>query len=81
MGILPMRLCGIGILPMIHGLEAHATTCPYGHALNRTRPHLRKKARSGAMNMPNHTTTFPFNKLLDDPGVRRENAVTQITVF
>jgi hypothetical protein len=24
-GILPVRLCGIGILPMIHGLEAHAT--------------------------------------------------------
>jgi hypothetical protein len=24
-GILPVRLCGIGILPMIHGLEAYAT--------------------------------------------------------
>jgi hypothetical protein len=24
MGILPMRPCGIGILLMIHGLEAHA---------------------------------------------------------
>jgi len=24
-GILPVGLCGIGILPMIHGLEAHAT--------------------------------------------------------
>jgi hypothetical protein len=24
-GHLPVRLCGIGILPMIHGLEAHAT--------------------------------------------------------
>ncbi len=24
-GILPARLRGIGILPMIHGLEAHAT--------------------------------------------------------
>ena len=23
--ILPVRHCGIGILPMIHGLEAHAT--------------------------------------------------------
>ncbi len=25
-GILPVGFCGIGILPMIHGLEAHATT-------------------------------------------------------
>jgi hypothetical protein len=25
MGILPEQSCGIGILPMIHGLEAHAT--------------------------------------------------------
>jgi len=24
-GILPVGLCGIGILPMLHGLEAHAT--------------------------------------------------------
>ncbi len=24
-GILPAGSCGIGILPMIHGLEAHAT--------------------------------------------------------
>ena len=24
-GILPVGLCDIGILPMIHGLEAHAT--------------------------------------------------------
>ena len=24
-GILPVRFCGIGILPMLHGLEAHAT--------------------------------------------------------
>jgi len=24
-GILPVESCGIGILPMIHGLEAHAT--------------------------------------------------------
>jgi hypothetical protein len=24
-GILPVRSCGIGILPMMHGLEAHAT--------------------------------------------------------
>jgi hypothetical protein len=24
-GILPVEFCGIGILPMIHGLEAHAT--------------------------------------------------------
>jgi hypothetical protein len=43
MGILPVRLCGIGILPMIHGLEAHATfmgetpillKTPYGVTLN-----------------------------------------------
>ncbi len=24
-GVLPVRLGGIGILPMLHGLEAHAT--------------------------------------------------------
>jgi len=24
-GILPVRSCGIGILPMIHGLEVHTT--------------------------------------------------------
>ncbi len=24
-GTLPVRLCGIGILPMLHRLEAHAT--------------------------------------------------------
>jgi len=24
-GILPVWVCGIGILPMLHGLEAHAT--------------------------------------------------------
>ena len=28
-GILPVGLCGIGILPMIHGLEAHATVLRY----------------------------------------------------
>ncbi len=25
MGVPPMAFCGIGILPMMHGLEAHAT--------------------------------------------------------
>jgi hypothetical protein len=28
-GILPVGFCGIGILPMVHGLEAHATKTPY----------------------------------------------------
>jgi len=33
-GILPVRSCGIGILPMIRGLEAHATaTQPLKHSL------------------------------------------------
>jgi len=34
-GILPVGFCGIGILPMIHGLEAHAT-------LNRDLPAQRR---------------------------------------
>ncbi len=33
-GILPVALCGIGILPMIHGLEAHATETPDGVTTN-----------------------------------------------
>jgi hypothetical protein len=32
MGILPMRSCGIGIVPMIHRLEADATKTPHGVA-------------------------------------------------
>ena len=30
-GILPVGLGGIGILPMIHGLETHATLNPQDH--------------------------------------------------
>jgi hypothetical protein len=29
-----MRFCGIGILPMLHGLEAHATRRPFSHTLS-----------------------------------------------
>ena len=32
-GILPAGSCGIGILPMTHGLEAHATVVPILPAL------------------------------------------------
>jgi len=33
MGILPLRLRGIGILPMMHGLEAHATSTQRSHEI------------------------------------------------
>ncbi len=33
MGILPVGFCGIGILQMIHGLEAHATLTGFSRTL------------------------------------------------
>jgi hypothetical protein len=37
-GILPVAFCGIGILPMIHGLEAHATLSRlFTHPLRRSK--------------------------------------------
>jgi hypothetical protein len=33
--LLPVKLCGIGILPMLHGLEAHATKNRFSHAFLR----------------------------------------------
>jgi hypothetical protein len=48
-GHLPVRLCGIGILPMIHGLEAHATMNRlFKHLLRNYLKTLNVLARSAA---------------------------------
>jgi hypothetical protein len=46
-GILPVGFCGIGILPMIHGLEAHATLNQLFTHLVRTRARCPRHTRSG----------------------------------
>ena len=64
-GILPVGLGGIGILPMIHGLEAHAT-------LNRVSIHVLKAGR---------TASRPANNSIPDVATTSKRKRRPATVF